>query len=284
MKHSEASFSGVHGTRIVYDVWTPDSGEISGLLVLCHGVGEHARRYDHVIAKLSELGLVVYAPDHRGHGRSGGKRLELKSWSDFVADVHTLFGIARAEHPGSKSFLLGHSMGGAIALSYALEYQDELAGLMLSAPAVILGDGIPKLKITIGKLLGKIAPGAPVQALDTAMISRDPAVVAAYNADPLVHHGKIPAGLASCLVDAMESYPAKLPSLTLPVLLQHGNADALASVSGSRMVAETAGSKDLTIEVYDGLYHEIFNEPERERVLDDLTAWLAPRVGSGSHA
>ncbi|WP_072807138.1 alpha/beta hydrolase [Rhodococcoides yunnanense] len=277
MKRTDASFTGVHGTKIVYDVWTPD-GEVTGLLVLSHGLGEHAGRYVEVISRLGELGLVVYALDHRGHGRSGGKRLELKSWTDFLVDLHELFRIARAAHPDTKSFLLGHSMGGAIALSYALDYQAELDGLMLSGPAVVLSDDTPKILIPIGKILGRIAPGVPVQSLDSATISRDPAVVAAYDADPLVHHGKIPAGLASGLVGAMESFPVRLSTLTLPVLLQHGTEDKLADVSGSHMIAEKAGSTDLTIEIYDGLYHEIFNEPERGRVLDDLIAWLRPRL------
>jgi acylglycerol lipase len=277
VRRTESEFTGRRGTRIVYDVWTPDV-PVTGLLVLSHGLGEPARRYDHVIAELGKLGLVVYAPDHRGHGRSGGKRLELKSWSDYIVDLHELFRIARAAHPDTKNFLLGHSMGGAIALSYALEYQSELDGLMLSGPAVVLGDGTPKILIPIGKILGRIAPGVPVQSFASADVSRDPAVVAAYDSDPLVHHGKVPAGLASQLVGAMESYPALLPSLTLPVLLQHGSEDRLADVSGSRMIAEKAGSTDLTIQVYDGLFHEVFNEPEQEKVLGDLIAWLSPRL------
>nr|WP_296774352.1 alpha/beta hydrolase [Rhodococcus sp. (in: high G+C Gram-positive bacteria)] len=277
MQRTESTFTGVRGTRIVYDVWTPDTAS-TGLLVLSHGLGEHARRYDHVIARLGELGLTIYALDHRGHGRSGGKRLELKRWEDFTDDLHELFRIARAAQPDVKNFLLGHSMGGAIALSYALEHQQELDALMLSGPAVVLGDSTPKILIPVGKILGKVAPGVPVQSLDSADVSRDPAVVAAYENDPLVHHGKVPAGLASRFVGAMESFPARLPSLTLPVLLQHGSDDKLADVAGSRMIAERAGSTDLTIEVYDGLYHEVFNEPENERVLDDLIRWLSPRV------
>ncbi|MFD4180422.1 alpha/beta fold hydrolase, partial [Rhodococcus sp. NPDC058514] len=114
MAHTESSFTGKYGTRIDYDVWTPD-GEPTAVLVLAHGFGEHARRYDHVVARLLGLGLVVYAPDHRGHGRSGGKRVELKDWSDFTDDLRRLFGIATAEHPGLDKYLLGHSMGGAMS-------------------------------------------------------------------------------------------------------------------------------------------------------------------------
>ncbi|NKR45978.1 alpha/beta fold hydrolase [Rhodococcus hoagii] len=267
----------VHGTRIVYDVWRPD-GPPTGILLLAHGLGEHARRYDHVVERLVGLGLVVYAPDHRGHGRSGGKRIELHDWSEFLDDLHRLSAVAIAENPGLQRFLLGHSMGGAIALSYALDHQDELSGLILSAPAVDVVGGKPRVVIEIGKILGRFAPGIPVETLDAKSVSRDPAVVAAYESDPLVHHGKVKAGIARGMILAAESFPARLPSLTIPVLLLHGTEDRLADVSGSRMIAAHAGSKDLTLKTYDGLFHEVFNEPEQEKVLDDLVDWLRPRL------
>ncbi|MBM4525994.1 alpha/beta fold hydrolase [Rhodococcus hoagii] len=277
MQHTESEFAGVHGTRIVYDVWRPD-GPPTGVLLLAHGLGEHARRYDHVVERLVGLGLVVYAPDHRGHGRSGGKRIELHDWSEFLDDLHRLSAVAIAENPGLQRLLLGHSMGGAIALSYALDHQDELSGLILSAPAVDVVGGKPRVVIEIGKILGRFAPGIPVETLDAKSVSRDPAVVAAYESDPLVHHGKVKAGIARGMILAAESFPARLPSLTIPVLLLHGTEDRLADVSGSRMIAAHAGSKDLTLKTYDGLFHEVFNEPEQEKVLDDLVDWLRPRL------
>ena len=277
MQHTESEFAGVHGTRIVYDVWRPD-GPPTGILLLAHGLGEHARRYDHVVERLVGLGLVVYAPDHRGHGRSGGKRIELHDWSEFLDDLHRLSAVAIAENPGLQRFLLGHSMGGAIALSYALDHQDELSGLILSAPAVDVVGGKPRVVIEIGKILGRFAPGIPVETLDAKSVSRDPAVVAAYESDPLVHHGKVKAGIARGMILAAESFPARLPSLTIPVLLLHGTEDRLADVSGSRMIAAHAGSEDLTLKTYDGLFHEVFNEPEQEKVLDDLVDWLRPRL------
>jgi len=277
VQHTESEFAGVHGTRIVYDVWRPD-GPPTGILLLAHGLGEHARRYDHVIERVVGLGLVVYAPDHRGHGRSGGKRIELRDWSEFVDDLHQLSAVATAENPGLDRFLLGHSMGGAIALSYALDHQDELSGLILSAPAVDVVGGKPRVVVEVGKILGRFAPGIPVETLDAKAVSRDPAVVAAYESDPLVHHGKVKAGIARGMIIAAESFPARLPSLTLPVLLLHGTEDHLADISGSRMIAAHAGSKDLTLKTYDGLFHEVFNEPEQDKVLDDLVDWLRPRL------
>ncbi|WP_137723116.1 alpha/beta hydrolase [Prescottella subtropica] len=278
MQHTEADFTGVRGTRIVYDVWRPD-GPPTGTLLLVHGIGEHARRYDHVIERLVGLGLVVYAPDHRGHGRSGGKRIELHDWTDFGADLHHLAGIAAAENPGLPRFVLGHSMGGAIALTYALDHPGELTGLILSAPAVVVTTDKPKIVIALGKLVGRVAPNVPVETLDATAVSRDPAVVAAYESDPLVHHGKVTAGIARGLLTAAESFPARLPSLTVPTLVLHGTADRLVDVSGSRMISARAGSTDLTLKLYDGLYHEVFNEPERETVIGDVVDWLTPRLG-----
>ncbi|MFC4604071.1 alpha/beta hydrolase [Rhodococcus kronopolitis] len=277
MAHTESSFTGNYGTRIVYDVWTPD-GPPRAALVLSHGLGEHARRYDHVIKRLTDLGLVVYAPDHRGHGRSGGKRVLLKDWSDFTDDLQRLFGIVAQEQPGLDRYLLGHSMGGAIALSYALDHQSELAGLILSGPAVDVTSGTPAAVVALGKIIGRFAPSLPVQSLDPNLVSRDAAVVARYRADPLVHHGKVPAGIARGLVVNSETLPARLSGLHLPLLLLHGGEDGLANVNGSRLIAGEAGSVDLTYHEYPGLFHEIFNEPEQEKVLDDVTSWLAARL------
>ena len=277
MKHVDSSFTGVHGTRIVYDVWTPENTP-TGVVVLAHGLAEHAGRYRHVSERLGSLGLVVYAPDHRGHGRSGGKRVTLAAWSDFTDDLHTLFGIAADEYPDKRTFLLGHSMGGAIALSYALDHQADLDGLMLSGPAVVPSVGQAKALVAVGKILGRLIPAAPVLKLDPNLVSRDKNVVDAYVADPLGYHGSVTAGLAAAMLGVGDTFPARLPSLTIPVLLQHGTADGLADVSGSELIAELAGSEDLTLKKYDGLFHEVFNEPEKERVLDDLIAWLRPRV------
>lgn len=277
MQHTESSFTGGNGTRIVYDVWSPEDAPVA-ILVLAHGLGEHARRYDHVAERLTDLGIVVYAPDHRGHGRSGGKRLHARTMAEFTDDLDTLFDIATSSHPGLPAFLLGHSMGGAIALAYALDHQDRLTALVLSGPALVVTTGTPKPVVELGKLIGRVLPDVPVQKLDSKAVSRDPAVVAAYDADPLVHHGLVPAGIARVLVLNEESVAQRLPDLALPLLVLHGSADTLADPAGTELVADRAGSDDLTKKVYDGLFHEVFNEPENDRVLGDLVDWLRPRI------
>jgi acylglycerol lipase len=275
VRRIEASLTGNGSTRIVYDVWNPDT-EPRGTLVISHGLGEYGRRYDHVADRLCALGLVVAVPDHRGHGRSGGPRAGLKRFSDYTDDLHRVFGVVRL--PDRPAFLLGHSMGGTVALDYALKHPDTLSGLILSAAAVQPGDDQPKAALAIAKLLGKFLPSLPTAKLDSTGISRDPRVVAAYDADPQVFHGKVPAGLAGGMLGVMDSFPARLPEMAMPLLVLHGSADKMTSPAGSDLVMERAGSTDKTQRVYDGLYHEIFNEPERDLVLDDVVDWLTTRL------
>jgi alpha-beta hydrolase superfamily lysophospholipase len=277
----EKSFTGVGGTNIVYDLYEPEGAAPAGLILVVHGVAEHAGRYHHVADLLVGLGLRVAILDHRGHGRSGGKRLLVRDLSEFSADLETLRKLELVT--GAPTYLLGHSMGGCIALDYALDHQSSLTALILSAPAVLPGDDINPVLMRVAKVLGKVAPGLPGQKLSSASISRDPAVVAAYDADPLVFRGKLSAGIGGAMLRAMDSFPARLPSLTLPLLVLSGTEDKLVNPDGARLVDRLAGSTDKTLKMYDGLYHEVFNEPEKELVLGDLRDWLkahlAPTVG-----
>lgn len=270
---SEQTFDGVGGVRIVYDVWTPDIAPV-GVVVLSHGLGEHAGRYHHVAQRFGQAGLIVYALDHRGHGRSGGKRVYVRDMAEYVGDFHTLVGIAAVEYPKLPRLVLGHSMGGGIVFSYGVEYPDEYSAMVLSGPAVAAQAAVSPILAVVAKALGKIAPGLPVENLDANAVSRDPAVVAAYNADPLVWHGKVPAGIARALIIVGETMPQRASALTAPLLVVHGEKDRLVSADGSRHLVECVGSPDVHLKVYPGLFHEVFNEPEKVLVLDDVTAWI----------
>jgi alpha-beta hydrolase superfamily lysophospholipase len=271
--HTERSFAGAGGVRIVYDVWTPE-GTPRGVVVLSHGYAEHARRYDHVAQRFGEAGLVMYALDHRGHGRSGGKRVWLKQLSDYTEDFAALVGIAAAEYPELKRIVLGHSMGGGIVFAYGAEHPDDYAAMVLSGPAVAAELEVAKPVAVIGKAVGKYFPGAPAQKIEADAVSRDPEVVATYKADPLVYHGWLPAGIARGLLQVGENQPQLAAKLTAPLLIVHGEDDRLVNVEGSRMLAENAASAEVALKVYPGLFHEVFNEPEKERVLDDVVAWI----------
>ena len=274
---TERTFDGVGGVRIVYDVWTPDIPP-RAVVVLSHGLGEHARRYDHVAQRFGADGLVTYALDHRGHGRSGGKRVLLRDISEYTGDFATLVGIAAKEHPGCKCIVLGHSMGGGIVFAYGVERPDDYDWMVLSGPAVAAQAAVPPLLALVAKTLGAIVPGVPLQELDANAISRDPAVVTAYNTDPLVHHGKVPAGIARALLLVGETMPRRAPALTAPLLVVHGSEDRLILVDGSRELVEAVGSSDRELQVYPGLYHEVFNEPEQNQVLDDVVSWINARL------
>jgi alpha-beta hydrolase superfamily lysophospholipase len=274
---TEHTFDGVGGVRIVYDVWIPDVTP-RAVVILSHGFGEHARRYDHVAQRFGREGLVTYALDHRGHGRSGGKRVLVKDISEYTGDFDTLVGIASQEHPGVTRIVLGHSMGGGMVFAYGVEHPDDYDLMVLSGPAVAAQTAVSPLLAWLAKAIGAIAPGLPVQQLDAGAISRDPAVVNAYNTDPLVHHGKVPAGLARALMLVGATMPQRAPSLTAPLLVVHGSDDHLIPVEGSRQLVAAVGSSDVELKVYPGLYHEVFNEPEQDQVLDDVVSWINVRL------
>jgi alpha-beta hydrolase superfamily lysophospholipase len=272
---TERSFEGVAGIRIVYDVWMPDATPPHGLVVLSHGYAEHARRYDHVAQRFGDAGLITYALDHRGHGRSGGKRVWLRRMSDYTDDFATLVGIAAADHPDLNRVVLGHSMGGGIVFAYGADHPNDYAAMVLSGPAVAAQLEVPKPLLMVAKVLGAILPGAKVSTLDTDAVSRDPDVVAKYKSDPLVYHGKFPAGIAKALFEVGQRQPQLAAKLTAPLLIVHGEEDRLISPAGSQMLVENAASAEVALKIYPGLYHEVFNEPEKDLVLDDVTSWIA---------
>jgi lysophospholipase len=273
---ASGSLTGVGGGRLFWRSWTPDE-PAHAVIVLVHGLGEHSGRYEHVVARLVDEGYAVHTLDHRGHGRSDGPRALIEDMDHVVADLDALVDQAVAAHPGVPVFLLGHSMGGLISLRYALAHQDRLDGLVLSACLAQL-DPVPRPLELVARTLSVIAPRAPLIALDSALVSRDPTVVSDYRSDPLVHHGKIPARTAVQLADSVERFPETVSAITVPVLILYGTADGLCPPAGSVMLGERIGSSDKTVNAYEGLFHEILNEPERERVLDDIGGWLAVRA------
>jgi alpha-beta hydrolase superfamily lysophospholipase len=198
--------------------------------------------------------------------------------SEYTADFDTLVKIATREHPGLKCIVLGHSMGGGIVFAYGVERPDNYDLMVLSGPAVAAQDQVSPLLGFAAKVLGSIVPGLPAQELDVDAISRDPAVVTAYKEDPLVYHGKVPAGIGRALLLVGETMPQRAPALTAPLLVVHGSDDRLIPVAGSHRLVECVGSTDVELKVYPGLYHEVFNEPEREQVIGDVVSWITARL------
>jgi alpha-beta hydrolase superfamily lysophospholipase len=273
MVHSEGTLVTPDAVTIYHQAWLPD-GEPKAVVLLLHGLAEHSGRYTNVATALTDAGYAVHALDHRGHGRSDGKRTYVRSYAEYQRDILQFRRAVEEQHPGLPLFVLGHSMGGNLAVGHVLDHQAGVRGMALSAPALAPGPSLSPSKIKLAKLLGRIAPGLRPEALSADAISRDPAVVAAYVADPLVFNGKVTAGVAAALLGAMEDFPPRYSELRLPVLLQHGTADALVDIAGTRQLEAGAVNASVTTHYYDGLYHEIFNEPEQEAVLADTIAWL----------
>ncbi len=273
MQHSESSFQTFDGETIHHQTWAPDTAP-RGLIVLVHGLGEHSGRYAHVAKALVDAGYVVAALDHRGHGKSTGKRVFVKSYDQFMRDLAQFRRLAEAEHAGLPVVMLGHSMGGNLVMGHILDHQEGLAGVVLSGPALQVGDDISPIQQRILSVLAKVAPGIRPDGLDSSAISRDPAVVEAYRNDPLVYTGKITAGLFAALLGAVATFPDRYDQLRLPILILHGTDDRLCDIAGSKALEAGAINADVTAYYYDGLYHEVFNEPEQDRVLADLVAWL----------
>jgi len=272
VEHAEGRLGGVDDVALYWQGWLPD-GVPRGLLLICHGMGEHSGRYATVLDTLVPDGWAVYGLDLRGHGRSRGPRVHVRRYAHYLADFATFHRAVAARHPDLQPFLLGHSMGGQIALAYALEHQDDLAALALSAPP-LLARNVPRAMRTAYALLARVAPTYRRAVVDLSMISKDAAVVADYRADTLVHQGDPTIALSLALVEQMELLTARAPELRIPLLLQHGTADRICNPAGSRALAASVGSTDLTVRWYDGLWHEIYHEPERARPLADLRDWL----------
>jgi len=277
MNRIEGSFKGVRNTDIYYQAWLP-KGEVEAVLLVVHGLGEHCGRYMNVVNHFVPLGYAVYGLDHIGHGKSGGVREVVERFTDYTDTLKVYHEMVKGWQTGKPVFLLGHSMGGLTASYYLLDHQASFKGAVISAPLVKVSDSISQATIIMGKILSALAPKMGLLALDTQGISRDPEVVETYVNDPLVFHGKTPARLAAELLKAMLRVTAEADKISLPFIVVQGSEDKLVDPGGAQMLYDKAGSKDKTIKVYEGLYHEVFNEPERARVLKDVETWLAAHV------
>ncbi len=247
-----------------------------GVVSLIHGHGEHCGRYGHVIDALTAAGLAVYAVDLRGHGRSAGRRGHIMVWRDYVDDAATTHAAAEADGLSElPRFQLGHSMGGLVAAQTALAHVTPLAGLILSGPLLGLSLPVPPLKAMAGRLMSRLVPTFSLPTgLDAALISHDPNEVAAYRADPLVHDRASSRWFTEMLA-AVDDTHERAAELTMPVLIMHGGDDGLTDPNGSRRLAAKLPAGEL--EIFDGFYHEIFNEVERQRPIGRMTDWLSHR-------
>ena len=277
MKHKEGKFEGYKGLKLYYQCWLPE-GKPKAVLLVAHGLAEHSGRYKNLVDYFVPKGYTVYALDHRGHGKSEGARSYVDNFNDYLTDLKTFFDIVRKENKNSKIFLFGHSLGGTIATAYAVERQEDLAGLILSGSSLVPSTSVSPALLAIAGVVSALLPKMGVTLLDASGISRDKSVVDAYVNDPLVFRGKIPARTGAELARMWKQLPEQMPKIKLPILIMHGFADPLTDPRGSKLLYEQVGSEDKTLRLYDNCYHEICNEPEREQVFIDMESWLTKRI------
>lgn len=246
-------------------------------MLFVHGFGEHSGRYEVIARWFAERGRSVHAYDQMGHGLSSGARGHVTRFDDYLDDLEFMLQRVSSESKNPLPILIGHSLGGLIAATLACERSPAISRLVLSGPALDLGDDISRLKIGLARLLRRLMPGFSMDAgLDENALSRDPEVVRCYREDPQVH-GRMSASLAVGMMERQETTSASNNQIKVPVLLLHGEADGLCPVESTRafyegLAPEVASQSE--IKTYPGLKHEIFNEPEREQVFQDLLSWL----------
>ena len=277
MNHSEGSFRNQRGLNIFYHSWEPQK-ESRAVFVVAHGIGEHCGRYLNLVNYFVPHGIAVFAHDHQGHGKSEGKRGCVAHFVDFVEDFHQFRLEISNRIDNLPLFVVGHSMGGLIAFKYLLEHGDGVTAGILSSPAFEVAVKVPAIKLWMGKLFSRIAPNVTMSnGIDPKHLCRDSEVVDRYINDPLVHD-QISGRLFCEMLETMAESKARVPEVNIPLLMILGGQDKLTAVAGSKSLFERVGAKEKKLFVYPESYHELFNEPDKEKVFDDMWDWLETRL------
>lgn len=280
MKTFEAKFDGHVDTSFYVQGWEPDRVEPKAWIALVHGLGEHTARYAHVAEVLTGAGYALAGFDLRGHGKSGGARGHAASLDAYMQDIRRFFRQMEARYSSLPCFLYGHSLGGLLALAYAIQYGSGLKGVMVTGPALRAALQEQKAKIAIVRLLGSLLSTVTVSSgLDPVTISRDPEVVQKYINDPLVH-SSTSLGFGKAALNAIDLCFARAAEFPAPLLIMHGKGDRIAYSSGSEDFAklvEAAGG-NVTLKLWDDLYHEVHNEPEKAEVFQFMIKWLGKHL------
>jgi alpha-beta hydrolase superfamily lysophospholipase len=274
VKHGEGTFEGFNKFSLFEQWWKPAAGEPKAVLVIVHGLKDHSTRYGEFAARLAEHGYEVRAFDLRGHGSSEGRRVLVDSFDEYVSDLDTFVKRARVE--GKPFFVLGHSMGGAIVTDWVLTRKPALTGMILSAPA--LKADVNWFTSGSVSFMGTVFPLAAIFSLDLDKFSRDPNVVAQCKADPLVDQGNGPARTARELLKTISYIGEHMEEVEVPFLDMHGSADVITEPDGSRELVRRARSTDKTLKIYEGLFHDLLHEPEKEQVMKDVSDWMDAHV------
>ena len=272
-KYEESEFKTEDGFNIYEQRWFPEK-DSKAVVIIVHGYGEHSSRYSHVAEKFTANGFIIETFDLRGHGKSDGDRTFINSFDEYVSDLELFFTRVQKRHPDLPVLLLGHSMGGSVAILFTLKNQGKIESLILSGALLKVSDDISPILITLANFFGRIFPKLPTIKLDSNAISRDKEIVNKYISDPLVYNGKIPARTGAEINRAIISIENQRQNIFLPLFVMHGAADRLTDPKGSQALFQNIKSENKAIKLYDNLYHEILNEPEKENVMDDILEWI----------
>lgn len=277
MKHSELNWKSRDGLDIFAQSWESTILQPKAVVCLVHGLGEHTSRYAHVAEAFGKEGYVLFGADLRGHGRSGGARGHISSIEDFMLDIDELLAQTHVRYPGLPIILYGHSLGGILVLHYGLIRKPNIKGVIATSSGLRTAlEGQP-LKIALAKALGSIIPTVSIASgLDANAISRDQKVVEIYNNDKLVHD-KVSLGFGKTMISVVAWTLGHASEFSLPLLLLHGKADAIAFPSGSVEFAAPLKEK-CTLVLWDDAYHELHNEPEKNEVFETMTIWMDARL------
>ncbi len=271
----EERFEGPGGVKLFGRSSKPASTP-RAILVISHGFNSHSGQYQWVADQFTNAGFSVYALDYRGRGQSEGPRFYVHDVKEYVGDLDALVKLAKSREPGLPVYVLGHSAGGVIACMYALDHQSEIAGLICESFAFQVP--APEFALNAITALSNLAPNLKVLKLKNRDFSRDPRAVEVLNADPLIANEVQPAKTVAALWRADQRLKREFPKITLPVFILHGTADKATRASGSQFFYNTAGSKDKSIKLYDGHYHDLLNDVGKEAVFADIKGWLDKRV------
>ncbi|XP_064606375.1 monoglyceride lipase-like isoform X1 [Liolophura sinensis] len=275
-------FTNSDDTKIFTHVWKIEGDwKPKALVFIAHGVAEHCLWYTKVAEILVNIGCLVFSHDHVGHGQSEGDRVHIETFSTYISDVFQHCDKKRDEYPGLPLFMIGHSMGGAIAVMCGLERAKYFEGIVLIAAAIVASpEALSPFRQYMGKWVARICPQFPVMCLDNSGVSRDAAAVERYKNDPLVWHGGLKAKWGLCMLDAMNRIQENFEQIEWPVLILHGDTDKIVDVSGATLMNEKIRSKDKTLKVYTGFYHQLHSEPgeDGERVRQDIKEWIEQRM------
>jgi acylglycerol lipase len=272
---AEETVEGAGGLKIFIRSWLPEA-KAKALVVLCHGLNAHSGYYGWAAEQLVGAGYAAYAPDLRGRGKSDGDRFYVDTIEDYAGDVDLAVKLAQSRHPGLPVFLLGHSAGGVVSCIYVLDHPAELAGFICEDFAFQVPG--PELALAVIKGLSHLAPHANVLKLHNENFSRDPEAVARMNADPLIANEVQPTQTIAALVRADERLKREFSRISLPVFILHGTEDKVTKPSGSQAFYDAAGSKDKTLKLYEGHYHDLLNDAGKETVMADILGWIAARL------